>query len=138
MIGCISSSRSCVTILGTFAEFAVATAKVGMSPIYPGILVSVPEGATDAALTPYHVARSKLFVRERFGKIGLSQINSSQIEANIEHISGTPRRGARANGRSSGTLTCGGSDRPTRRHQLFAQDGRVVCRIPRNRHERKA
>jgi hypothetical protein len=50
-----------------------------------GDKVSLPEGATDAALTPYHVARSKLFVRERFGKIGLSQINSSQIEANIEH-----------------------------------------------------
>jgi len=50
-----------------------------------GDTVSVPEGATDAALTPYHVARSKLFVRERFGKIGLSQLNSSQIEANIEH-----------------------------------------------------
>jgi len=50
-----------------------------------GDKVNLPEGATDAALTPYHVARSKLFVRERFGKIGLSQINSSQIEANIEH-----------------------------------------------------
>ena len=50
-----------------------------------GDTVSVPEAATDAALTPYHVARSKLFVRERFGKIGLSQINSGQIEANIEH-----------------------------------------------------
>jgi hypothetical protein len=50
-----------------------------------GDTVSVPEGSTDAALTPYHVARSKLFVRERFGKIGLSQINSGQIETNIEH-----------------------------------------------------
>lgn len=50
-----------------------------------GDTVSVPEGATDAALTPYHVARSKLFVRERFGKIGLSQINSGLIETNIEH-----------------------------------------------------
>lgn len=50
-----------------------------------GDTVSVTDGATDAALTPYHVARSKLFVRERFGKIGLSQINSSQIETNIEH-----------------------------------------------------
>jgi len=37
-----------------------------------GDKVSLPEGATDAALTPYHVARSKLFVRERFGKIGLN------------------------------------------------------------------
>jgi len=50
-----------------------------------GDTVTLPEGATDAALTPYHVARSKLFVRERFGKIGLSQINSGQIETNIEH-----------------------------------------------------
>lgn len=50
-----------------------------------GDTVNLPEGATDAALTPYHVARSKLFVRERFGKIGLGQINSSEIELNIEN-----------------------------------------------------
>ena len=31
-----------------------------------GDRVAVPEGATDAALTPYHVACSKLFVRERY------------------------------------------------------------------------
>src|SRR6202011_2574891 len=31
-----------------------------------GDKVSLPEGATDASMTPYHVARSKLFVRERF------------------------------------------------------------------------
>jgi hypothetical protein len=30
--------------------------------------VELPEGATDAALTPYHVERGKLFVRERFSK----------------------------------------------------------------------
>jgi hypothetical protein len=50
-----------------------------------GDTVSVPESSTDAALTPYHVVRSKLFVRERFGKIGLSHLNSVQIETNIEH-----------------------------------------------------
>jgi hypothetical protein len=33
-----------------------------------GDKVRLPEGATDASMTPYHVARSKLFVRERFGK----------------------------------------------------------------------
>ena len=33
-----------------------------------GKLVPISAGATDASLTPYHVARSKLFVRERFGK----------------------------------------------------------------------
>jgi hypothetical protein len=50
-----------------------------------GEKVSLPEGATDAALTPYHVARSKLFVRERFGKVALIHIDAAEIEANIEH-----------------------------------------------------
>jgi hypothetical protein len=50
-----------------------------------GDKVTVPEGATDAAMTPYHVARSKLFVRERFGKTALIQLDTAEIEANIEH-----------------------------------------------------
>jgi hypothetical protein len=50
-----------------------------------GDKVNIPDGATDAALTPYHVARSKLFVRERFGKVALVVINTADIEANIEH-----------------------------------------------------
>jgi len=50
-----------------------------------GDKVSVGEGATDAAMTPYHVARSKLFVRERFGKAALVNIDIGEIEANIEH-----------------------------------------------------
>ena len=29
--------------------------------------IEIPEGGTDVALTPYHVDRSQLFVRERFG-----------------------------------------------------------------------
>ena len=33
-----------------------------------GDLAPISAGATDASLTPYHVTRSKLFVRERFGK----------------------------------------------------------------------
>ena len=50
-----------------------------------GDRVSVPEGSTDAAMTPYHVARSNLFVRERFGKVALSHLDTMEIEANIEH-----------------------------------------------------
>ena len=46
--------------------------------------MSLPEGATDASLTPYHVARSKLFVRERFAK-ALIHLDTAAIEANIEH-----------------------------------------------------
>ena len=49
-----------------------------------GDLVSIGAGATDASLTPYHVSRSKLFVRERFGKVSLAHIDTEEIEANIE------------------------------------------------------
>jgi hypothetical protein len=44
-----------------------------------------PEGATDAVMAPYHVARSKLFIRERFGKAALLHFDLAEIEANIEH-----------------------------------------------------
>jgi hypothetical protein len=47
--------------------------------------VALPAGATDAALTLYHVNRSKLFVRERFGAVSLAHIDIATIEANIEH-----------------------------------------------------
>jgi len=50
-----------------------------------GEKVSVSDGATDASMTPYHVARSKLFVRERFGKVALIHLDTSEIEANIEN-----------------------------------------------------
>jgi hypothetical protein len=50
-----------------------------------GKTIALPEGATDAAMTPYHVARSKLFIRERFGKATLLHFDIAEIEANIEH-----------------------------------------------------
>jgi hypothetical protein len=50
-----------------------------------GDLVAISAGATDGSLTPYHVTRSKLFVRERFGKLSLTHIDTQEIEANIEH-----------------------------------------------------
>jgi hypothetical protein len=50
-----------------------------------GETTELPAGATDASLTPYHVNRSKLFVRERFGKVALTAIDTMVIEANIEH-----------------------------------------------------
>ena len=49
-----------------------------------GDLVPIGAGATDASMTPYHVSRSKLFVRERFG-VSLTHIDTQEIEANIEH-----------------------------------------------------
>jgi hypothetical protein len=50
-----------------------------------GDKVSVPEGATDAAMTPYHIARSRLFARQRFSKAVLIHLDIAEIEANIEH-----------------------------------------------------
>lgn len=47
-----------------------------------GTFVELPAGASDASLTPYHVDRAKLFVRERFA--GNSIINSDIICENIE------------------------------------------------------
>jgi hypothetical protein len=45
--------------------------------------VALPEGATDASLTPYHIERGKLFVRERFAKN--RHIEVEVLCANIEY-----------------------------------------------------
>jgi hypothetical protein len=47
-----------------------------------GGMITLPRGATDASLTPYHIDRGKLFVRERFG--GHQLIDAEVIAANIE------------------------------------------------------
>jgi hypothetical protein len=47
-----------------------------------GTLISLPPGATDASLTPYHVDRGKLFIDERFG--GHKLLDIDVIKANIE------------------------------------------------------
>lgn len=45
-------------------------------------MIQLPSGATDAALTPYHVDRAKLFIDERFGNHAL--IDGDRIKCNIE------------------------------------------------------
>lgn len=45
-------------------------------------MVELQPGATDAALTPYHVDRGKLFIEERFG--GNKLINSEVVKMNVE------------------------------------------------------
>lgn len=50
-----------------------------------GNLVTLKPGATDAALTPYHVARGKLFIQERFGNVAILDVKV--IQANIDHTS---------------------------------------------------
>jgi hypothetical protein len=43
-----------------------------------GRTVTLPRGASDAALTPYHVTRSKIFAYERLGKSPTLDANSGQ------------------------------------------------------------
>lgn len=47
-----------------------------------GAMVSLPPGASDAGMTPYHVDRGKLFIEERFGAHKL--IDAEVIKRNIE------------------------------------------------------
>jgi hypothetical protein len=46
--------------------------------------VELPAGCTDAALTPYHVDRSKLFVSERFSGSMLVEFDASRVCSYIE------------------------------------------------------
>ena len=49
-----------------------------------GETVQIPNSGTDASLTPYHVSRSKLFVRERFGGKRLTDVDTDIIAEYIE------------------------------------------------------
>ena len=55
-----------------------------------GETVELPFGSTDAALTPYHVNRSKLFVMERFGNSLVSEVDA-KIIATSAHVGGIRR-----------------------------------------------
>jgi len=56
-----------------------------------GRMVTLPRGASDAALTPYHVDRSKLFVMRRFSS--LEQIDARRIAKMIEFTRFPPPEG---------------------------------------------
>ena len=49
-----------------------------------GKTVEIPPGGTDAALTPYHVDRSKLFVHRRFGAKSMVPVDVELIASYIE------------------------------------------------------
>lgn len=49
-----------------------------------GRTVEIPEGGTDAVLTPYHVDRSKQFIRERFGSQLLLELDVETVTSYIE------------------------------------------------------
>ena len=72
----------------TFAGSVVAIATALMLSIPPAIklasLRGLPGFIND---TLYHVARSKLFVRERFGKVALTHLDTAEIETNVGVLS---------------------------------------------------
>lgn len=49
-----------------------------------GETVEISDTGTDAALAPHHVSRSKLFVYERFGGRGLTDVDASVVAGYIE------------------------------------------------------
>lgn len=49
-----------------------------------GDTVAISDLGTDASLTPYHVSRSQLFVCERFGGKGLTDVDADTVNAYIE------------------------------------------------------
>ena len=73
-----------------------------------GITMMPPRGATDAALASNHVARSAIFVRERFAKV--PQIDCDEVVANIEHTRFPVPDGKLADDTGSYPVCCG---RPT-------------------------
>ena len=47
-------------------------------------VITLPHGSTDASLTPYHVDRSKQFVRDRFSQMLVSDIDADRVADYIE------------------------------------------------------
>jgi hypothetical protein len=47
-------------------------------------VVELPEGSTDAALTPHHVSRSQLFIRERFASSSIAGLDIDTVCQCIE------------------------------------------------------
>ena len=99
-----------------------------------GNKTKLPRGSSDAALMPYHVDRSKLFVLDRMAKI--KSLDATRIANAIEchALSVTSwRRRQRQRRRHAGTR--GRSHRPARRSALSAQSQCALLRIRRSRDE---
>jgi hypothetical protein len=97
----------------------------------------LPRGASDAALTPHHVDRSKLFALDRLAHmdfIDAPRVARYRIHAlSFGHRSGCARRRRR---RLAGARRR--SHRPARRSALSAQGKRALLRVRRSRHEQTA
>ena len=71
-----------ITFIGRAAMENIANSD---APYEQGDSVELAEDATDASMAPYHVSRSNVFVRERFGRAQVVHFDTMAIERNIEH-----------------------------------------------------
>ena len=92
-----------------------------------GRTVTLPRGASDASLAPYHVDRSKLFVYERLGKFN----NDRPRPCRCGDRAHAAFRGARFGRNQTGLRTEAGPaadlDRAARRSFLYLPEGRMRC-----------
>ena len=97
-------------------------------------MITLPPGATDASLTPYHIDRGKLFIRERFG--GHHLIDAEVIAANIERTRFPVPDDSDHQGTADypGLGPSGRFDWPACRSSPFAQIPCAVLRICRDWH----
>ena len=100
-----------------------------------GRKVKLPRGSSDAALLPYHVDRSKMYVMERID--GITLLDNRRIASAIEGTrfpSAIPGEGEECDGRG-GAAARGRPDRAARRSQLHSQSQCAVSRIRGSRVE---
>ena len=116
----ISSWRAWPTTSDMSAEFCKAIPKEAYVADLSGLTVHLPRGSSDAALAPYHVDRSKLFVSERLD--GTEEVDAGRIARAIEYtrfpytfLFELRRRSDRGGGPAAAR---GRSDRSARRSQL--------------------
>jgi hypothetical protein len=103
-----------------------------------GNTVTPPRGASDAFLTPYHVDRGKIVIRERFASVPF--VDEERIARAIEltRFPVPEDEDHAATDTEAGLVRAGDLIRPIGRSALPAQAQRALLRIRRNRRSREA
>ena len=100
-----------------------------------GKKLTLPRGASDASLMPYHVERSKLYVMERLE--GIATLDRQRI-ARCDRGDAISSRGGPGLRRGGLDRPRGGSDRTTGRPQLHPKGQCALLRVRGGRHQSPA
>ena len=103
-----------------------------------GHKVKLPRGCSDAALAPYHVERSKLFVLDRLASI--DELDGARVAGAIQHTRFPYSTAPDEHADPRGCRAAAGrrSDRPARRSALSEEGQCALPRVRGNRLERAA